>query len=73
MELQKDTIITLEDSKKYIVDSITFYGGVKYALIKNEDEQDKEIIEEIIENNELFIKKVEDQELLSILEGILKI
>lgn len=72
MELEKDTVITLENQEKYVVTNITFYGGVKYALALNEKDSDKVIIEEIIENNELFIKKVEDKELYTILSKILE-
>lgn len=72
MELEKDTIITLENQEKYIVNNITFYGGVKYAIATGENTQEKVIIEEIIENNELFVKKVDDKELYDILAKILE-
>lgn len=72
MELEKDTIITLENQEKYVVNNITFYGGIKYALTTGEKNKDKVIIEEILENNELYIKKVEDKELYGILSKILE-
>ncbi len=71
MGLEKDTIITLENQDRYVVNNITFYGGVKYALAHNEKNNEKVIIEEILENNELFIQRVIDEELLAILSRIL--
>ena len=44
MELEKDTVITLENQEKYVVTNITFYGGVKYALALNEKDSDKVIM-----------------------------
>ena len=32
MSLEKDTIITLENKEKYVIENITYYGGIKYAL-----------------------------------------
>lgn len=70
MELVKDTIITLENNERYEVEKVTFYGGVKYALAVKENSTDKIIFEEILENNELFIQKVVDIELIDILMKI---
>ncbi len=72
MEITKDTVVTLENSEKYIIENITFYGGVKYALAHKENTNDKVIMEEILENNELFIRNVVDPELIEILMRILE-
>ncbi len=72
MQINKDTIITLENEERYIIKNITFYGGVKYALAQKENGTETVIMEEILENNELFIKKVVDQELIEILMRILE-
>lgn len=71
MSLEKDTIITLENKEKYVIENITYYGGIKYALAKSEDEKSEIIFEEVLENNELFIKKINDQVLIDILMKIL--
>ena len=71
MSLEKDTIITLENKEKYVIENITSYGGIKYALAKSEDEKSEIIFEEVLENNELFIKKINDQDLIDILMKIL--
>lgn len=73
MELQKDTIITLENKERYIVKNITFYGGIKYALAQKEDNENKIILEEILDNNELFVQEVSDEELTGILLRILEV
>lgn len=72
MEITKDTIITLENEERYIITNITYYGGVKYALAQKENATDKVIMEEILENNELYIRKVTDGELIEILMRILE-
>ena len=72
MEIQKETIITLENQERYIIKNITYYGGVKYALAVKENAEDSAVFEEVIEDAELYIKKVEDKELLEILTRILE-
>ena len=72
MEITKDVIITLENNERYIIKNITYYGGVKYALAQKENTNETIIIEEILENNELFIQKVLDDELNEILLRILE-
>lgn len=72
MEIQKDTIVTLENKERYIINNITHYGGIKYALAKKENGNEEIIFEEIIEENELYIKKVIDEELIDILMKILE-
>lgn len=73
MEINKDTIITLENHEKYIIENITFYGGIKYALAKKESNaKEQVIIEEIIDKDELFIKMINDEELIDILMKILE-
>ena len=58
MSLEKDTIITLENKEKYVIENITYYGGIKYALAKSEDEKSEIIFEEVLENND---KNIEDE------------
>ena len=48
MSLEKDTIITLENKEKYVIENITYYGGIKYALAKSEDEKSEIIFEEVL-------------------------
>ncbi len=72
MEITKDTVVTLENGDRYIIDNITFYGGVKYALAHKENASDKIIMEEIFENNELYVRQVVDTELIAILLRILE-
>ena len=72
MEIVKDTILTLENQEKYIIVNITYYGGVKYALAQKENSTDKIILEEILENSELYVKKVSNPELIEILMRILE-
>ena len=78
MNLSVNTIITLENAEKYVVLNETVYDGKKYFMVMGVDEN-KEIIptkaaifEEIIENNESYIAKVDDPELISKLTKILK-
>ena len=72
MEIARDTIITLENKDRYIINNITYYGGVKYALAQKENTTDNVVMEEILENGELYIKKVLDAELIEILMRILE-
>ena len=72
MEIVKDTILTLENQEKYIIVNITYYGGVKYALAQKENSTDRIILEEILENSELYVKKVSNPELIEILMRILE-
>ncbi len=72
MEITKDTIVSLENGDRYIIDNITFYGGIKYALAHKENALDKIVMEEILENNELYVRQVMDTELIEILMRILE-
>ena len=78
MGLKLNTIITLENQEKYILLNETLYGGVKYFLVMGLDANKDiipskvKIIEEVIKDNELFVKTVKDPELIIILTRILK-
>lgn len=76
--LRINTIITLDNSEKYVVLNKTMYGGINYFLVMGVNEQNDvipskvAILEEIIDNNELRVAKVEDQDLIITLTRILK-
>ena len=78
MGLKLNTIITLENNEKYILLNETLYAGIKYFLVMGVKENkeiipDKvKIIEEIINNNNIYIKPVKDPEMIVILTRILK-
>ena len=71
MELEKETIITLENKERYIINNITFYGGIKYALAQKEGTKEKIVLAEIFEQGELYVENVNDPELNNILLRIL--
>ena len=65
-----NTIITLENNEQYMVLNQTEYEGFSYYLVMGLD-QNKEIIEnnvaifkEEIDNNDVYIEKVEDSKLI---------
>ena len=76
--LKINTIITLDNEKKYVVLNETMYGGIKYFLVMGVDEKndvipsDVAILEEILQNGELMVARVEDQGLIITLTRILK-
>lgn len=78
MGLKTNTIITLENSEKYVVLNETMYGGVKYFLVMGVDENKDiipnkvKILEEIIDGNEIYVDPVTDPEMIVILTRILK-
>ena len=78
MGLKLNTIITLENNEKYILLNETLYGGIKYFLVMGLDDNKDiipskvKIIEEIIKDNEVYVKAVKDPELIIILTRILK-
>ena len=78
MKLEKDTIITLEDDKKYIITDIVVFAGENYymALGLTEDEKtvtsDIAVFEGLVMNNELHIGKVDDPILLKEIIEIFK-
>ena len=78
MGLKINTIITLENKEKYVVLNETTYENNKYFMVMGIDEQ-KQIIaskvaifKEVVENNNTYIVKVKDNDLISKLTKILK-
>ncbi len=70
MKIRTNTIITLENNEQYMVLNQTEYEGFSYYLVMGLD-QNKEIIEnnvaifkEEIDNNDVYIEKVEDSKLI---------
>lgn len=76
--LKVNTIITLDNNKKYVVLNETMYGGIKYFLVMGVDEKNDvipsevAILEEIINESGLQVARVEDQDLIITLTRILK-
>ena len=70
MKIRTNTIITLENNEQYMVLNQTDYEGSSYYLVMGLD-QNKEIVEnnvaifkEEIENDDVYIEKVEDSKLI---------
>ena len=70
MKIRTNTIITLDNNEQYMVLNQTEYEGSSYYLVMGLD-QNKEIIEnnvaifkEEIDNNDVYIEKVEDSKLI---------
>lgn len=70
MKIRTNTIITLENNEQYMVLNQTEYEGFSYYLVMGLN-QNKEIIEnnvaifkEEIDNNDVYIEKVEDSKLI---------
>ncbi len=70
MKIRTNTIITLENNEQYMVLNQTEYEGFSYYLVMGLD-QNKEFIEnnvaifkEEIDNNDVYIEKVEDSKLI---------
>ena len=78
MGIKINSIITLENDEKYVVLNETIYDNKKYFLVMGVDDNmniiptNVAIIQEVIENNDVYIERVEDQELIIILTRILK-
>jgi len=82
MRLKVNTIIHLEDDEMFVLLSETEYCGSRYFLAMGVDEQKDviphkvAILEEIAEDNdgeeEIYVDRVTDPELVVILTGILK-
>lgn len=76
--LKVNTIITLDNNKKYVVLNETMFGGIKYFLVMGVDEKNDvipsevAILEEILQDGELRVARVEDQDLIITLTRILK-
>lgn len=78
MGLEVNTIITLEDNKKYVVLSETIYEGKKYFLtasIKEDnttDTSDVAVFQEELEGLDIYVRKVVDSDLMLKLKDLLK-
>lgn len=76
--LKVNTIITLDNEKKYVVLNETMFGGIKYFLVMGVDAKNDvipsevAILEEIINEEGLQVARVEDQDLIITLTRILK-
>ncbi len=77
MKLEIDSIITLNDNKKYIIISETNYEGNRYfalaGVLEDESNINNEylIAKEMIEDGDTYIEDVTDQNLIDILVPIL--
>ena len=78
MGLKTNTIISLASDEKYVLLNETMYGGIKYFLAMGVDENKDiipnkvKILEEIIKGSEVFVKAVNDPDMIVILTRILK-
>lgn len=78
MALNVDTIITLENNERYVVLNKTIYGGTSYFLVMGVDSNKNiiptnvAIIKEYIDNQDTYIERVTDQDLIIRLTKILK-
>ena len=70
MKIRTNTIITLENNEQYMVLNQTEYEGFSYYLVmglkKNKEiiENNVAIFKEEIDNNDVYIEKVEDSKLI---------
>jgi len=78
MQIKMNTIITLSNGERYMVLNETSLNFVRYFLVMGIDEN-KEIIQskvaifqEVLENNLLFVEKIEDPKLIIELTNLLK-
>lgn len=78
MKLKINTIITLENNKKYVLLNETFYNNKHYFLVMEITSQ-KEVIpdkvaifEEILNTSEIYVEKVNDPQLIAYLTQVLK-
>lgn len=66
--MKLDHVITLEDNKKYLLldktelDNKNYFYAVEVAEIDSEPTENYIFLEEIIENNEVYVEPVEDEE-----------
>jgi len=78
MSLNINTIIHLEDDERFVLLSETEYEGIHYFLAIGVDEQKDviphkvAILEEIAEDDDIYVDRVTDPDLVVILTGILK-
>lgn len=78
MQIKINTIITLSNNERFMVLNETMYEENKYFLVMGIDDQ-KEIIsskvaivKEVIQNEEVFVEKIEDSELIIKLTNLFK-
>ena len=78
MSLNINTIIHLEGDERFVLLSETEYEGSHYFLAMGVDEnrevipQKVAILEEIAEDDDIYVDRVTDPDLVVILTGILK-
>lgn len=74
--MKKDTIITLENGKEFILldetveDGKKYFFSVGYSSVENKTSNDYKFFEEIINNDEIYIQEVVDENLIKILLAI---
>lgn len=78
MGLSINTIITLDNSEKYVVLNETTYENNKYFMVMGIDENKQiipakvEILKEVIEGMDTYVTKVSNPELMAKLTEMLK-
>lgn len=73
MGLEINTIITLEDNKKYVVLNETIYEGKKYFLTASIDNSnDVAVFLEEVEGVDTYVRRVINEELMLKLKDLLK-
>ncbi len=76
MGLEINTLITLESGEKYKILNETLFQGKKYFLASSEilgDSTNNEIVlEEVLEGLDIYVKKVNNTDLLAQLFDLLK-
>jgi len=78
MGLKTNTIISLENQEKYVILNETMYGGIKYFLVMGVDANKDiiptkvQIIEEVLDGNDIYVKTVTDPDMIVVLTRILK-
>lgn len=78
MEIKLNTVLTLDDQKKYIVVAKVEYENSFYDYLLEVSSNEENIIEnavivkEEVENNDIYVTKIEEKQLLDILVPLLK-
>jgi len=78
MSLNINTIIHIEGDERFVLLSETEYEGIHYFLAMGVDENREviphkvAILEEIAEDDDIYVDRVTDPDLVVILTGILK-
>ena len=73
--MKVDEIITLEDNERFFLAELVEHNGSRYFLAASLDEQDEpteemHILEEIQEDDEYSVEKVEDEKLIAHLSSV---